>query len=309
MKKTVRKTVSEEYDGIKTGLFVKKEMEVSSTLVKKLKKSDDGILVNKNRVFTDFILHAGDEVEINFEDKKISDGVIPTAGDFDILYEDADLLIIDKKAGVPVHPSKGHADDSLANFVTDYFIKKGEPSVFRCVTRLDKGTSGVCVTAKNSRAHTILSKSGSEKTYVAAAVGIFENKEGIIDADIRRIPNLATIKREVCTSGGKRAVTGYRVIAEENGTSLVELKLFTGRTHQIRVHLSHIGHPLVGDWLYGAESDKISRPALHCRSVTLIHPETKEKMTFVSEIPKDILGILFPYEGGRYGNRDNFGEF
>ena len=296
MKKTVRKTVPETFDGIKAGIFIKIEMEASSTLIKRLKKSEDGIKINGKRAYTNEILHTGDEVEINFEDEAPSENIIPTKGDIDIIYEDGDLLIVNKAAGVPVHPSKGHVSDSLANFVAYYFNKKGEIPVFRCVTRLDRGTSGVCVIAKNSRAQDILRKEMQNgqigKKYLAAAVGIFDKKSGIIDRNIRRIPGIATIKREVCDGDGKRAVTEYKILKEQNGLSLAEIILHTGRTHQIRVHFAAEGLPLFGDWLYGKETAEIGRPALHCAEITFLHPDTKEKLCFTAPLPDDIKSLF-----------------
>lgn len=296
MKKTVRKTVAAAFGGIKAGIFIKTEMEASSALIKRLKKSENGIKINGKRAYTNEILHAGDEVEINFEDEAPSENIIPAKGDTDIIYEDCDLLIINKAAGVPVHPSKGHAADSLANFVAYYFDKKGEKSVFRCVTRLDRGTSGVCVIAKNSRAQDILRKEMQNgqtgKKYLAVSVGIFDKKSGIIDRNIRRIPGIATIKREVCDGDGKRAVTEYRILKEKNGLSLAEVILHTGRTHQIRVHFAAEGHPLYGDWLYGEETEKIGRPALHCAEITLFHPDTKEKLSFSAPLPEDMRSLF-----------------
>lgn len=296
MKKTVRKAVPAAFDGIKAGIFIKTEMEASSALIKRLKKSEYGIKINGKRAYTNEILHTGDEVEINFEDESPSENIIPTKGDIDIIYEDCDLLIINKAAGVPVHPSKGHAADSLANFVAYYFDKKGEKSVFRCVTRLDRGTSGVCVIAKNSRAQDILRKEMQNgqtgKKYLAVSVGIFDKKSGIIDRNIRRIPGIATIKREVCDGDGKRAVTEYRILKEQNGLSLAEVILHTGRTHQIRVHFAAEGHPLYGDWLYGEENEKIGRPALHCAEITLFHPDTKEKLCFSAPLPEDMRSLF-----------------
>lgn len=296
MKKTVRKAVPAAFDGIKAGIFIKTEMEASSALIKRLKKSEDGIKINGKRAYTNEILHTGDEVEINFEDESPSENIIPTKGDIDIIYEDGDLLIINKAAGIPVHPSKGHVADSLANFVAYYFNKKGETPVFRCVTRLDRGTSGVCVIAKNSRAQDILRKEMQNgqtgKKYLAVSVGIFDKKSGIIDRNIRRIPGITTIKREVCDGDGKRAVTEYRILKEQNGLSLAEVILHTGRTHQIRVHFAAEGHPLYGDWLYGKENEKIGRPALHCAEITLFHPDTKEKLCFSAPLPEDMRSLF-----------------
>ena len=136
-------------------------------------------------------------------------------------------------------------------------------------------------------------RSGADgEKYLAAAVGIFDKKSGIIDRNIRRIPGIATIKREVCDGDGKRAVTEYKILKEQNGLSLAEIILHTGRTHQIRVHFAAEGHPLFGDWLYGKETAEIGRPALHCAEITFLHPDTKEKLCFTAPLPDDIKSLF-----------------
>ena len=252
---------------------------ISLTCLKKIKFADDGILLNGKRVYVTEKLNIGDHLQINISDDKQS-SVIPVKGDIEILYEDEDLLIVDKPPYMPVHPSKGHPEDSLANIVTSYYYQNGQSFAFRCVTRLDKNTSGVVVIAKNAFTHDSLRKQlvtcSIEKKYQALVHG--KTKEfGTIDAPIYR-PDAATIKREVSPRGAF-AVTHYKTIKTENDISFIELTPETGRTHQIRVHMSFIGHPLCGDFLYGDENDGYPRQMLHAFQISFLHPVSKEKIT------------------------------
>ena len=214
-----------------------------------------------------------------------------------ILYEDEDLLVIDKEAGVAVHPSLHHREDSLANAVAQYLEGKGEHIVFRCIHRLDKETSGVIVIAKNMLSGGILAEDMQErrigKTYVAVCDGVFENdpeksgraeKEGVIDVPIGRQEG-SVILRCADPEKGQPAETEYRVLKEGADCSLVEFRPKTGRCHQIRIHAGFIGHPLLGDYLYYPHYEKIGRVALHAWKLELTHPVTGEKMILESPIP------------------------
>lgn len=298
MKRKLKETVTPDYDGVTAKIFLKSKMKVSGSLLKKLKASDDGILLNGERIFADKRLTTGDVLEISVEDSVSSENILPVAGEINIIFEDEDLLIVNKPYNLPVHPSRGHPYDSLANRVAFYFREnKKDNFVFRCVTRLDKDTSGVCVIAKNSYAHAVISKEmrrgETEKTYKAAVSGTLEENSGIIEKNIRRIPNTATIKREVCPDGdGEYALTEYKALERKNKYTLLEIKLRTGRTHQIRVHLASVGFPIVGDWLYGSESERINRQALHCESVVFSHPVTGERLKFTAPLPSDIQNLF-----------------
>ena len=259
---------------------------ISLTCLKKIKFADDGILLNGKRVFVTEKLKTGDLLQINIPDDNES-SVVPVKGKLDILYEDEDLLIVDKPPYMPVHPSKGHPEDSLANIVASFYSQNGKTFAFRCVTRLDKNTSGVVVIAKNSFAHDNLRKQliacSVEKKYRALVHGT-TNDYGTVDAPIYR-PDEATIKREV-SSEGASAITHYKTIKTVNNISFIELTPETGRTHQIRVHMSYIGHPLCGDFLYGDENDGYPRQMLHAYQISFQHPATKEKITIESKNDK-----------------------
>jgi 23S rRNA pseudouridine1911/1915/1917 synthase len=196
---------------------------------------------------------------------------------------------------LPVHPSKEHLNKSLANIAAYYYEQKGEKFIFRCVNRLDKNTSGVAVIAKNSYVHEALrqqSISGQiKKIYIAVVHGEVTSEKGTIDAPVYR-PAAATIKR-IISPLGQRAITHYEVMSKSDGLSVLKINLETGRTHQIRVHFSYIGHPLVGDFLYGDENDGyIKRQALHCRSVSLIHPISGQLVEFKADLPEDIRSLI-----------------
>lgn len=208
---------------------------------------------------------------------------------FSLCYEDAHFLIVEKGPHMPVHPSPGHDEDSLLHGVTYHWQQTGESHCFRPLYRLDKDTSGLVVLAKHllSTSVTLL-----DKTYYAVCQGILSG-EGILDAPIGLKPG-SIIQREA--GAGSPAVTKYRALACHENHTLLELQLETGRTHQIRVHLSSIGHPLAGDDLYGGERVKIQRQALHCAGITLQGVLPKVNRHFTSE-PQDDIKTAFPWIG------------
>lgn len=240
---------------------------LSVTLVKKAKYG--GILLNGTTVTVRATVNAGDKIEIYLEKEK-SDGIPPMDIPLRILYEDEDILAVDKPTNMPTHPSKGNNLPTLANAVMGYY---GGNFVFRSVNRLDRDTSGVVIIAKNKISASALSTSMKKglwsKKYHALVDGIPSPEAGIIDAPIERIAE-GNIKRMV-RPDGKKAITKYKVIEKRDGNSLCEITLLTGRTHQIRVHMSHIGHPLVSDFLYGTKSE--DDYYLRCKEITFPHPQ------------------------------------
>ncbi len=253
----------------------------SAEIIKQLKRG--GLLINGSFAPTVSILNENDEIKIIFPDEKPS--AQPSFIDnVKIIYSDEDIAITDKPPFLPTHQSIGHYSDTLAN----YFAFRFPDSAFRAVTRLDKNTSGLCVAALNKLSAAIMCKSRPQKLYYAAAEGKTE-AEGVIDAPIKRESD-SVIKR-VVSADGQRAVTRYKTVGYFEGGSLLEISLETGRTHQIRVHMAHIGHPLLGDELYGGSCEKINRQALHCGYIKLTHPISGKEMEFRSEIPKDMEGF------------------
>ena len=246
---------------------------LSVTLVKKAKYG--GILLNGKAVTVRATVNEGDKIEIYLEEEK-SEGIPPMDIPIKVLYEDEDFIAVDKPTNMPTHPSKGNNLPTLANAVMGYF---GGDFVFRSVNRLDRDTSGVVIIAKNKISASSLSASMKKglwsKKYHALVAGCPSPKEDTIDAPIERIEE-GNIKRTV-RADGKRAITKYKVIEEYGDSSLCEIILLTGRTHQIRVHMSHIGHPLVSDFLYGEKSDK--EYYLRCNEITLPHPKTDKIIT------------------------------
>ena len=207
----------------------------------------------------------------------------------DILYEDEDILVLNKPADMPVHPSAGNYENTLANGVAWYYRQQGETFVYRCINRLDRDTTGVLVLAKNPLSGALLSTQMKQRrirrTYLALTDGIPPEK-GTVRAPIARV-NDSVITREVNFERGEPAVTHYERLAVSNGYALVELHLETGRTHQIRVHMNYIGCPLPGDFLYHPVFDRIGRQALHSFQLEFEHPITKEPLRFLAPVPED----------------------
>lgn len=243
---------------------------LSVTLVKKAKYG--GILLNGEAVTVRARVNAGDKIEI-YVDKEKSEGIPPMDIPLRVLYEDEDILAVDKPTNMPTHPSKGNNLPTLANAVMGYY---GGDFVFRSVNRLDRDTSGIVIIAKNRISASALSSSMKKglwsKKYHALVDGCPSPSESTVDAPIERVAE-GNIKREV-RADGKRAITKYRVIESCGDSSLCEISLLTGRTHQIRVHMAHIGHPLCSDFLYGTPSEK--EYFLRCVEISFPHPKTNE---------------------------------
>ena len=290
MDKRLNATVPAGMDGKTVKDVARSLLSLSSTRLKKAKRVPGGVRVNGQDVFVTHVVRAGDEVSILIEQEgAVSAGVVPTPGEVDVVYEDEHLLVLNKPANMPVHPSAGHYDDSLANRCAARF-----GGVFRPVNRLDAGTSGLMVAARDAHVHALLCRAlhtgDFERRYLAIAEGVFAGKRGVVDAPIARAEGSA-IKR--CISpDGQRAVTHYRVLRNNSRFSLVELTLETGRTHQIRVHMAYLGHPLAGDFLYGTEDKElIGRAALHAFSLRLTHPITGQTLEFERELPEDMRAL------------------
>jgi 23S rRNA pseudouridine1911/1915/1917 synthase len=221
---------------------------------------------------------------------------IPENIPISVVYEDDDLLIINKQPGYVVHPTKGHPCHTIANGVMNYMIKQDKHFKIRFINRLDMDTSGLLVVAKNSHSQDDFSKQMSEnaviKKYIAIVKGVMEEDEGTIDLPIDKEQE-DQLKRAV-REGGYPSVTHYKVLNRfSKGYTMVELVLETGRTHQIRVHLSHLGYPVVGDVLYGqAAVWLIERQALHAESLSFLHPVTKKRMEVTAPLPEDMLKLL-----------------
>lgn len=266
------------------------DMGISLRLLYSLKK-DKQIFVNKKFYKMHELVNIGDIIEINLPDEANE----YDAEDMDIklLYEDADLMVVEKEPFVVVHPTKGHQSGTLANGLIKLFKDKSINSKIRFVNRLDRDTSGILIVAKNSYCHSILTKDDAmhemEKKYYAVVGGHLEKESGVIDLPIDKSED--GIRRMV-SEKGQRAVTRYKVIDKLKQATLLEISLETGRTHQIRVHFSHIGHPLLGDELYGGDMSLLNRQALHCFELGFYSPRKSEIIYIKSELPHDMRELV-----------------
>lgn len=272
-----------------------KERGYSRQNVVALKKMPESILVNGIWEHVNFKLNSDDILTIHIKESQSNDKILPIPLPLPIVYEDEDILVIDKPANMPVHPSIHNYDNTLANAVAYYYKKKNIPFIFRCINRLDRDTTGLTIIAKHMLSGGILSDMVSKREihreYLAIVSGQMSGK-GTIDAPIAREQE-SVIKRCVDFAHGERAVTHYNVLANlMDRATLVSLKLETGRTHQIRVHMSHLGHPLLGDDLYGGDLSLIQRQALHSHKLIFKHPITKEELYFESPLPEDMNMVL-----------------
>lgn len=273
------------------------EFNFSYNLLLKLKKNKK-VFLNGCTTYLDKEIHNGDEISLILDFEEDNSNIVPTKMDLNILYEDDSLLIIDKPVGIPVHPSVLHYDNSLSNGIKYYFDTINLHKKIRPVNRLDRNTSGIVIFAKNEYIQDALSKQMQagifKKEYIAICKGKFEKKQGTINEPIARKEN-SIIERCVNPTGAP-AITHYKVLKEFeiDGKIFSELliSLETGRTHQIRVHMAYLGHPIIGDSLYGSESILINRQALHAYRVEFIHPISRQKIVITSNIPKDMSDII-----------------
>ena len=284
-------TVTADQAGEKIDTLLRRELRLSGTVIRRVKWLDDGILLDGTRVTTACRPAAGQVLSVRVADPDGQGDMVPTPGPLDIVYEDGDLLVLNKAPGVLVHPGPGHYSDTLCNYIAWYYKKAGISADVHPVQRLDKGTSGLLVVAKHPHAQEQLKGQlhtpAFRRIYLAVCEGIPRPPEGRIDAPIGRDPN--SVVGRCVRPDGARAVTHYEVLGTEGGLSLLRLRPETGRTHQLRVHMASIGCPLAGDWLYGEEDpDLIPRPALHAYALDLDHPVTGEHLSLTAPIPADM---------------------
>ncbi len=269
----------------------------SAAVISGLKKNPKGICIGNKKVTVLKTLHKGDVLTIrvrNRPEDEASDRIRPTNIPVEILYEDEDIAVVNKPADLPTHTAQHNHDRTLGNAMAFHWAKRSEKYIYRPISRLDKDTTGVLIIAKNAHAAgklgIALKNRQIKRRYIALVSGKLEG-EGRIDAPIVRTED-SIIKRKVGTAQQENehthAVTHYRVLESGKMYSLVLLQLETGRTHQIRVHMSHIGHPLCGDWLYGQENELLTRPALHSYDISFLHPITGKEMHFVAPVAEDM---------------------
>jgi len=289
MDRVLEYEIPSEYDGANITTVLKQHFKISTNLIKDLKKYKEGIQVNGEHKRVVDLAAKGDILKITIRDTA-SENIVPTDIPLDIVYEDEDVLVINKPSNMPM----GNYENSLANGVMYYYKSKGEERVFRAVNRLDKDTSGLMAVAKNSYIHARLGeeiqKKELKRKYMCIVCGDVE-RDGTVDAPIRRADG--SVINRIVAPDGQRAVTHYRVVKRYGEYTLLEMELETGRTHQIRVHMAYIGHPLVGDWLYGTEDHNIAkRQMLHSCYLCFTHPITGQIMEFKDEMAEDMRAFI-----------------
>ena len=287
--------VPPQCEGTRVDTLLKKHMGLSGTVVRRIKWLEDGILADGVRVNTRYIPKVGQTLSVRLSDPERSSGVVPAPGPLDIVYEDGDLIVVNKPAGLSVHPGPGHYDDTLGNFLVHYFDSTGQQADFHPVHRLDRGTSGLMVAAKHPHAQEHLKNQlhtpAFSRIYLAVCEGTPEPESGTVDAPLGPVDG--SLMAQQVREDGKPARTHYQVLERTPTRSLLQLELETGRTHQIRVHMAYLGHPLTGDFLYGVEDHSlITRTALHSHKLSFLHPITGEELHFTCPLPEDMAALL-----------------
>ena len=294
MERILNYHITEDADSLRTEQYLHRRGFSYQNLTQ-LKKMPESILINGVWSYMRTPLHSGDILTVHIRETESSPNIPPVELPLDIVYEDEDIIVVNKPAGMPVHPSLNNYRNSLANALMYYYQQQEKPFIFRCTNRLDRDTSGLTVIAKHMVSSSILSSMTArheiEREYLAVVRGSVVPSSGTIDAPIGRTGS-SLIERKIDFEHGERAVTHYHVVKEENGHSLVSLILETGRTHQIRVHMKYIGFPLVGDYLYNPDMEYIQRQALHSCRLSFRHPITGKHMEFTADLPEDMKNIV-----------------
>lgn len=279
--------------------FLREHLGFSKSQIRSLKFRENGITVNNNRCRINYMLTNGDILKLILEEKTSASRIVPLFKPISILYEDEDVLVVNKPAGILVHPAGGHYEDTLSNMVSAYYQKQNQDITIRPVGRLDKDTSGAVMFAKNKIAAARFSQkncnSGFEKEYLAIVSGVPDRQNGEIGSPLSRCLG-KPLKMQV-DSNGKSAFTSYKIEKVFSSSSLLRVKIATGRTHQIRVHMASIRHPLLGDRLYGTEKSLalkgFSRTALHAACVQFRQPFSGQTIQIEAPLPEDFKAYLF----------------
>lgn len=286
--------MDESQQGTLIRTFLQETGGFSKRLLIKAKSPAGIISVNGEKKTVRYVLQTGDVLQVKLPQEVIAERMQKEALPLHIVYEDDSFLVIDKPAGMATIPSRHHPTGTIANGLLHYYAEKKLPYTVHIVTRLDRDTSGLLLVAKHQYSHSRLAALQKvqqiDRTYVAIVHGVPEKTAGVIDAPIGR--KAGSIIERVVTPEGQHAKTHYKLKEQYASSSLLELTLETGRTHQIRVHMAFLGHPLLGDDLYGGEKQAISRQALHSSKLVFPHPETGEKMSFTSPLPAEMAACL-----------------
>lgn len=294
MNRNIDYIIDEDSAGLRVEQFLRRK-RYSGQNLSEIKRMPKSILVNGVHYYMRQELSKGDHLQVRICETKNSEKIPPTKLPLDIIYEDEDLLVLNKPAGMPIHPSLNNYTNSMANALAYYFQSQGKPFIFRCCNRLDRDTSGLTIVSKHLVSGSILSDMTKyrevHREYLAIARGSVTPSEGTIQAPLGRKEG-TIIERTVDWEHGEDAVTHYKVVKEANGHSLVSLRLETGRTHQIRIHMKYLGYPLIGDYLYNPDMEYMTRQALHSHHMEFTHPITGEHMSFTASLPEDMARVM-----------------
>ena len=291
MERILEYAISKEEAGRTIKDFLQ-EKRFSGQNIVELKKMKESILLNGVWEYMTCKVKEGDMLRIHIREEESSEKIPPIELPFPVVYEDEDIVVVNKPADMPIHPSLNNYENTLGNAAAYYFAKQDKAFIFRCINRLDRDTTGLTILAKHMVSAGILQSQMVERKisreYLAIVDGVIEEDTGTIDAPIGRKDG-STIERMVDFENGECAVTHYKVLEQKEKVAMVALKLETGRTHQIRVHMTYKGHPLLGDFLYNPEDNRMGRQALHAWHLTFTHPITGEEMTLEAPIPEDMM--------------------
>ena len=294
MNRNIDYIIDEDSAGLRVEQFLRRK-RYSGQNLSEIKRMPKSILVNGVHEYMRQELSTGDHLQVRICETQNSEKIPSTKLPLDIIYEDEDLLVLNKPAGMPIHPSLNNYTNSMANALAYYFQSQGKPFIFRCCNRLDRDTSGLTIVSKHLVSGSILSDMTKyrevHREYLAIARGSVTPSEGTIQAPLGRKEG-TIIERTVDWEHGEDAVTHYKVVKEANGHSLVSLRLETGRTHQIRIHMKYLGYPLIGDYLYNPDMEYMTRQALHSHHMEFTHPITGEHMSFTASLPEDMARVM-----------------
>lgn len=283
--------VSEEEAGLLLIEVLSEKMAISSRMIRRV-KDGKSIQVNGHPISVNAKVRNNDVVTVILEQEP--NIFTPQDIPIEVVFENQDLLVVNKQPYVVVHPTKGHPDGTIGNGIAKHFMDNGFDGKIRFINRLDRDTSGLLLVAKNGYAQQIISNQmqadAVEKRYMALVLGVVEKDKDTICLPIGR-PNPEDLRRAVMEDG-QESITHYEVVERFEGATLVKIRLETGRTHQIRVHFSHLGHPLIGDELYGCPSDQIQRQALHSYYLRFQLPRTCEWVSLEADLPHDFLALI-----------------
>ena len=296
MERTITYKITDSGQNIRIDSFLRKHGYSMQNLTL-LKKMPESILKNGEWSYMQTTLQAGDILTVRIQEETSSPNIPAVNLPIDIVYEDEDIIVINKAAGMPIHPSLNNYRNSLANALMWYYEQQNKPFIFRCTNRLDRDTSGLIIAAKNDMAHLSLSEQLQDhslaRTYEAIVVGSFRAETGTVDAPIAR--HRTDRKRMAVAADGRRAVTHWKVLERYSGYTHIQCNLETGRTHQIRVHMAYIGHPVLGDPVYGGkrkETFGLTGQCLHARKLAFQHPRTGERMEVECPLPDYFQEVL-----------------